>query len=132
MVLNYDFVDYYQICSFILFILMPQDNLNGNIVQKSLGVSNAVFYVIAIEYWREIAFKHVITKSMIKSRETLRKLVLENERPLLLIHDPMTTTTHSFSWKRLSWIQYLFKYVTKPHLQEYQKAGKLIMQTIHC
>ena len=83
-------------------MLTPKDNLNGNIVQKSLGVSNAVFYVIAIEYVRKISFKHVITKSMIKSRETLRKLVLENERPLLLIHDPVTTTTHSFSWKRLS------------------------------
>ena len=83
-------------------MLTPKDNLNGNIVQKLLGVSNAVFYIIAIEYLRKIAFKHVITKSMIKSRETSRKLVLENERPLLLIHDPVTTTTHSFSWKRLS------------------------------
>ena len=83
-------------------MLTPKDNLNGNIVQKLLGVSNAFFYVIAIEYLREIAFKHVITKSMIKSRETLKKVVLENERLLLLIHDRMTTTTHSFSWKRLS------------------------------
>ena len=71
-------------------------------MQKLLGVSNAVFYVIALEYLREIALKHVIVESVIKSRETLRKLVLENERPLLLIHDLMTTTTHSFSWKRLS------------------------------
>ena len=78
-------------------MLTPKDNLNGNIVQKLLGVSNAFLYVIAIEYLREIAFKHVITKSMIKSRETLRKLVLENERPLLLIHDLVTTTSHSFS-----------------------------------
>ena len=83
-------------------MLTPKDNLNGNIVQKSLGVSNAVFNVIAKECLREIAFKHIMAESVIKSRETLRKLVLENERPLLLIHDPMTTTTHSFSWKRLS------------------------------
>ena len=48
-------------------MLTPKDNLNGNIVQKSLGVSDAVFYVIAIEYLREIAFKHVITKSMIRT-----------------------------------------------------------------
>ena len=78
---------------------MPKDNLNGNIVQKSLGVSNAVFYVITIQYLRENALKHVIAKSILKSNETLRKLVLENKRPFLLIHDPMTTTTHSFSWK---------------------------------